>query len=890
MEATATATATAQPPKPGHHQASASEHFPIKHGMLSLDSLPFRLRLLHLITRPLQNHRTETEDLLHTLPSSSPLKTLQPRTNQPDFHARRGSSISSSYPSASSSTVVDFQTQYNLKLAHDGVARLPLLNTAPKPRRVELAWCRHIEQSKAAAPAHIIPLRQRLLLNLSTRPHLETQLNRRNPALRLFAASPVPAKGQCGPHAAPRCHYQQSQPTGNLSLGSHSREGQHYDPVHDTNTWFQSNNSNAQNRPTFPTSQQNLPQWDPTGSYGPIPSWQGFGEAQQGIQGHGPDASGYRSQNGTMGMPNSPWNDVRAYEPMPFGYSAYAGPTTNSNTLADQSNRQNPALASSPPASSFAHPHPSFVPREPQLSIIQQELSRARASRLTNSVNALAESVQRQPGETADEGSGRHSLSTATLIEHRSPAHTHSTRTSTYTTTRMSNWLDPTPPPTHRRRITAPFTSSRRIGIGMDSDDDDDAENDGITRHGEPELYFSPDMDEERAMAAMRGALAASKKVPSREAIAALEVIKVEDLKPADRTCIICYNEFGISNPEGLIENPIRLPKCKHVFGDKCIKKWFEDSDSCPYCRDKLPSELSIRKTVAFETLRAHRERLAVAAAAAQGLRLRHGLFTSRGHPFSEEAGRSASATPQRSQDEYEYAMSRAADSWGHSPPSRASAADFSDFRRRQQGRGRVGGGRATHLGRPTSVGSARFVNPITNHQNASQRAQVLSMASGSQQGLGHPQRRSITPSLPRQVSGGAPGSSTAQTPPQTRLPSNTSSPGEEPSPLVAVGSNENNRDRRTQQLLDLQRQMDEYQSEAPRWLDPFSLPRRNDSPDSTTSNLSPRHMHRPDDSRHSASYQPTYGELNDHEARYRTREELFQLPVTENSQSRWSQ
>jgi hypothetical protein len=27
------------------------------------------------------------------------------------------------------------------------------------------------------------------------------------------------------------------------------------------------------------------------------------------------------------------------------------------------------------------------------------------------------------------------------------------------------------------------------------------------------------------------------------------------------------------------------------VFGDHCIKKWFEESDSCPYCRDKLPSE-----------------------------------------------------------------------------------------------------------------------------------------------------------------------------------------------------------------------------------------------------------------------------------------------------------
>lgn len=55
--------------------------------------------------------------------------------------------------------------------------------------------------------------------------------------------------------------------------------------------------------------------------------------------------------------------------------------------------------------------------------------------------------------------------------------------------------------------------------------------------------------------------------------------------------CVICYNDYGVPNPEGINEAPLRLPKCKHVFGDHCIKKWFEESDSCPYCRDKVPSE-----------------------------------------------------------------------------------------------------------------------------------------------------------------------------------------------------------------------------------------------------------------------------------------------------------
>lgn len=41
------------------------------------------------------------------------------------------------------------------------------------------------------------------------------------------------------------------------------------------------------------------------------------------------------------------------------------------------------------------------------------------------------------------------------------------------------------------------------------------------------------------------------------------------------------------------METPLRLPKCKHVFGNQCILKWLEESYSCPYCRDKLESEMA---------------------------------------------------------------------------------------------------------------------------------------------------------------------------------------------------------------------------------------------------------------------------------------------------------
>jgi hypothetical protein len=50
------------------------------------------------------------------------------------------------------------------------------------------------------------------------------------------------------------------------------------------------------------------------------------------------------------------------------------------------------------------------------------------------------------------------------------------------------------------------------------------------------ELLFGADVDEERSMAAMRGALAAGKRVPSREALASLEIVKVEELEDNGRS------------------------------------------------------------------------------------------------------------------------------------------------------------------------------------------------------------------------------------------------------------------------------------------------------------------------------------------------------------------
>lgn len=80
--------------------------------------------------------------------------------------------------------------------------------------------------------------------------------------------------------------------------------------------------------------------------------------------------------------------------------------------------------------------------------------------------------------------------------------------------------------------------------------------------------------------------------------------------------CSICYNKYGIELPEGIREAPRRLPKCKHVFGDYCLKTWLNQSASCPYCRDKLPPRfehgIDTRRAHAYMTLMRARARVPV--------------------------------------------------------------------------------------------------------------------------------------------------------------------------------------------------------------------------------------------------------------------------------------
>lgn len=50
--------------------------------------------------------------------------------------------------------------------------------------------------------------------------------------------------------------------------------------------------------------------------------------------------------------------------------------------------------------------------------------------------------------------------------------------------------------------------------------------------------------------------------------------LKIEDLKPQERVCEICFEPFGPSDDGSPSEEPIRLQTCGHVFGHVCLYSW----------------------------------------------------------------------------------------------------------------------------------------------------------------------------------------------------------------------------------------------------------------------------------------------------------------------------
>ncbi|KAK4142630.1 uncharacterized protein C8A04DRAFT_29761 [Dichotomopilus funicola] len=158
--------------------------------------------------------------------------------------------------------------------------------------------------------------------------------------------------------------------------------------------------------------------------------------------------------------------------------------------------------------------------------------------------------------------------------------------------------------------------------------------------------------DHLRASQVLRGQIT-NKRVASKIAVQQLQSVDPDSLPETERTCVICYNDFGQASPEGIIEAPLRLPKCQHVFGDHCIKKWFEESDSCPYCRDKVPSELAMVPNSRYNNLLRMRTRLPTNSHPGPDEVLR--LFTPQDSQYSRhrarlEGGSEGSVVPRPSQ------------------------------------------------------------------------------------------------------------------------------------------------------------------------------------------------------------------------------------------------
>lgn len=65
-------------------------------------------------------------------------------------------------------------------------------------------------------------------------------------------------------------------------------------------------------------------------------------------------------------------------------------------------------------------------------------------------------------------------------------------------------------------------------------------------------------------------------------------IVTKEQLEKDKTSCPICYTDFYDKDAEGKIEYPVRLP-CGHVYGQKCIEEWIQETNSCPMCKKEFP-------------------------------------------------------------------------------------------------------------------------------------------------------------------------------------------------------------------------------------------------------------------------------------------------------------
>ncbi|RKF77459.1 hypothetical protein GcM1_219046 [Golovinomyces cichoracearum] len=353
-------------------------------------------------------------------------------------------------------------------------------------------------------------------------------------------------------HSLHHCQHVQSSPH---TLSSSMRENQHYDPVHESRQWYQ-NTAYATNQYSH-THQLSQPSgWT-------LPPFVAFQNT-------------YHHTSREIHGPTSLSQVLDSRRPIRTSFDRLRNQqhdyTNQFNNQMRESTLESTAMGSNQLPTGFVNLDPVGPNYLSPLSLRNRNLAITTTRQPQENITTVEQNVQnRYPTQSRLEP--RNSVSYPREINMRLP-------------------------PEARSGFQIGFTRpSRRNRSHFNSSDEED---EMATNYEymllQRRFAFGSNSDEERSIAAMRGALASGQRITSKAALASLETLKPEELDKHDRACVICYNEFGVKNPEGISEIPLRLPKCKHIFGDKCIKKWLEDSDSCPYCRDKLPSEVSLKK------------------------------------------------------------------------------------------------------------------------------------------------------------------------------------------------------------------------------------------------------------------------------------------------------
>lgn len=136
--------------------------------------------------------------------------------------------------------------------------------------------------------------------------------------------------GNPGNNAANRYQCQQSSPpsahNGFNAFSSQSRDGPHFDPVHDASNYYYGLNANAPVRSPYTAPQHHMQHWA-VPSYMPNAGWQGFGDMMRpnSTQGGQDSAPSYRGQGRTYA--DMSWGGSRGFGRLEDTYTY--GPFSN---------------------------------------------------------------------------------------------------------------------------------------------------------------------------------------------------------------------------------------------------------------------------------------------------------------------------------------------------------------------------------------------------------------------------------------------------------------------------------------------------------------------------------------------------------------------------------